>query len=588
LPTTSSPVPSSSQPKFWAVCPKRGECDTDDIISEIFNDHTVRCCSENELPGWKKNDGCEVWGRALLNNTCALDETHAFAQSVCEAAEARLCTKEELVAECTADTECGVDNSLAWSMTSAVQGPTSSPTSQTTGTSTNVPTNVPTHSASTTPTFLSTPSLPTTSSPVPSSSQPKFWAVCPKRGECDTDDIISEIFNDHTVRCCSENELPGWKKNDGCEVWGRALLNNTCALDETHAFAQSVCEAAEARLCTKEELVAECTADTECGVDNSLAWSMTSAVQGPTSSPTSQTTGTSTNVPTNVPTDSASSTPTFLSTPSSTTVPTVAPTLLVGTIGEKCEADTQGDSTAIQYWAACGRSGMCSDEPNGVFDYDTPHEVRCCRDESKEGWSKRAGCNVWTESKVDNQCYASKTFLEAECICDRRDGRLCTKEEIEGSCSQGTGCGFDNQVVWTSTKELTVSPSASPIVITIDEECASETQGNSTSVKHWALCGSGGNCNNEPNGVFDYDTPHEVRCCSNVAIEGWLKRAGCNVWTSSRSDGVCYASKNFFEAECLCNKLDGRLCTKEEIDDSCSQGTGCGFDHQVVWTIEAA
>jgi len=88
-----------------------------------------------------------------------------------------------------------------------------------------------------------------------------------------------------------------------------------------------------------------------------------------------------------------------------------------------------------------------------VFEYDTPHEVRCCSDVSKEGWFKRAGCDVWTESRIDSVCYASKNFFEAACICGKLDGRLCTKEEIEGNCSQGTGCGFDHQVVWTSTQE---------------------------------------------------------------------------------------------------------------------------------------
>merc|ERR1719491_1974702 len=238
--------------------------------------------------------------------------------------------------------------------------------------------------------------------------------------------------------------------------------------------------------------------------------------------------------------------------------------------------ETQGVSTLLKHWALCGKNGRCNDELNNeVFDYNVPHEVRCCSDVAKDGWSKRAGCTVWTESSFDSVCYASKNFLEAECICGKHDGRVCTKEEIDGNCSQGTGCGFDREVVWTSTDE----PAS------IGEQCASETQGVSTLLKHWALCGKNGRCNDELNNeVFDYNVPHEVRCCSDVAKDGWSKRAGCTVWTESSFDSVCYASKNFLEAECICGKHDGRVCTKEEIEGNCSQGTGCGFDREVVWT----
>merc|ERR1719491_2812572 len=179
LPTTSSPV--SAESKFWAVCPKSGECDSDDTVSETWKYHALRCCSNTLILGWKKNNGCDVWGRSLLDKTCALDETYSFALNVCTLAGARLCTKEELVGECTMDTECEADNTLVWSSSSAIQGPTESPTSQTSGINYSPAIQAP----STLP--ISNPiSLPTTSSPVSvqptTSSQPKFWAVCPKRG----------------------------------------------------------------------------------------------------------------------------------------------------------------------------------------------------------------------------------------------------------------------------------------------------------------------------------------------------------------------------------------------------------------------
>merc|ERR1712048_719687 len=185
--STSTTSPSS---QFWAVCPKSGECDEEDTISESSEWHTVRCCSDEEKPGWKKNDGCNVWGQSLIDKTCSIHESHSLALGICLSAGARLCTKEELAAECTADSGCGADNRLAWSSSSAAQGPTASPTSGTTGVNTPSPT---TSTTSEFPTALSSPSP----SPSPSSStsttspSSQFWAVCPKSGECDEEDTIS-------------------------------------------------------------------------------------------------------------------------------------------------------------------------------------------------------------------------------------------------------------------------------------------------------------------------------------------------------------------------------------------------------------
>merc|ERR1712048_795920 len=231
-PTTVSPTSAASpSPQFWAVCPKSGECDEEAKISDSFEWHTVRCCSDEEKPGWKKNDGCDVWGRSLIDRTCRIHENHTFALGICLSAGARLCTKEELAAECTADSGCGADNRLAWSSSSAAQGPTASPTSGTTGINTPSPT---TSTTSEFPTALSSPSP----SPSPSSStsttspSSQFWAVCPKSGECDEEDTISESSEWHTVRCCSDEEKPGWKKNDGCDVWGQSLIDKTCSIHE--------------------------------------------------------------------------------------------------------------------------------------------------------------------------------------------------------------------------------------------------------------------------------------------------------------------------------------------------------------------
>merc|ERR1712019_327253 len=305
---------------------------------------------------------------------------------------------------------------------------------------------------------------PTTVSPTSAASpSSQFWAVCPKSGECDEEDTISESSEWHTVRCCSDEEKPGWKKNDGCDVWGQSLIDKTCSIHESHSLALGICLSAGARLCTKEELAAECTADSGCGADNRLAWSSSSAAQGPTASPTSRTTGINTpsptttstvlptSAPTPVPTSAPTPVPTSLPTPTPTLAPTSAPTQDELPIADQCASETDGDSTTAKYWAMCGRKNMCANESNDVFNYDVDHDVRCCSNTAKPGWIKRRGCSVWARSKFDGVCMRNKNFLEAECICEKYGGRLCTKEEIDRDCSARTGCRLDKELVWTST-----------------------------------------------------------------------------------------------------------------------------------------
>jgi len=252
-----------------------------------------------------------------------------------------------------------------------------------------------------------------------------------------------------------------------------------------------------------------------------------------------------------------------------------------------------------------------------VFENDELHEVRCCSDTAKDGWTKRAGCNVWVESKPGDLCYASKTWAHATCICEKYDARLCTKEENENNCGRQTGCAFDRQLVWTSTPDdssvvpsptsspvvssptttlsptsspvvssptTTLSPTLSPVSGTIDEQCASESAFAFNPYKHWAVCGAQGKCDVEEAGVFENDELHEVRCCSDTAKDGWTKRAGCNVWVESKPGDLCYASKTWAHATCICEKYDARLCTKEENENNCGRQTGCAFDRQLVWT----
>ncbi len=81
---------------------------------------------------------------------------------------------------------------------------------------------------------------------------------------------------------------------------------------------------------------------------------------------------------------------------------------------------------------------------------------------------------------------------------------------------------------------------------------------------------------------------HEVRCCKEQEFDsgGWTSKCGdFDEWIKGRSkiDGECH-SLSFWDAFRLCNDADGRLCTKEEVENSCVKGTGCSYDREQVWT----
>mmetsp|Transcript_14306 Transcript_14306/g.23868 ORF Transcript_14306/g.23868 Transcript_14306/m.23868 type:complete len:83 (+) Transcript_14306:285-533(+) len=59
-------------------------------------------------------------------------------------------------------------------------------------------------------------------------------------------------------------------------------------------------------------------------------------------------------------------------------------------------------------------------------------------------------------SRADSKsmgCVHQETFWDALYVCNDTDGRLCTKGEVENSCTKGTGCRHDADLVWTCTEK---------------------------------------------------------------------------------------------------------------------------------------
>ena len=76
---------------------------------------------------------------------------------------------------------------------------------------------------------------------------------------------------------------------------------------------------------------------------------------------------------------------------------------------------------------------------------------------------------------------------------------------------------------------------------------------------------------------------HAVRCCSDVEINGWRQKKTCNVWAESDIWGVC-KELNWSGANKFCKDQSARLCTREELEASCTEETGCTFDNRLIWS----
>merc|ERR1712038_1160512 len=246
------------------------------------------------------------------------------------------------------------------------------------------------------------------------------------------------------------------------------------------------------------------------------------------------------------------------STPGDPTVtPTIAPT----------QPPAPSNNVPTQHWAGCGRVGSCPTEEQKLYDSSVLREVRCCSDVQLSGFTRRSGCEVYSESEFGQTCYHNKDFGEAEDICSQHGGRLCTKAELEASCTSGTGCQHDRDIIWSSTP---AEPTSTPTIVPTQAPVPSAAP-----LQHWAVCGSVGRCSSEEEKLYDHSVLHEVRCCSDVELSGWTYKAACDVWAESKFGQTCYHNKDFWEAEDICSQHGGRLCTKAELEASCTSGTGC-------------
>jgi len=107
------------------------------------------------------------------------------------------------------------------------------------------------------------------------------------------------------------------------------------------------------------------------------------------------------------------------------------------------------------------------------------------------------------------------------------------------------------------------------------------------------VCGKGYDCA-EGDGNLDIvkmNSSHKVRCCRDCVNDGscssnWEQKCvdyAPEVYARSKKRGKCYV-EDFCSAMDVCaDVFGGRLCTPEEVLESCAKGTGCKYDKEMVW-----
>jgi hypothetical protein len=118
-----------------------------------------------------------------------------------------------------------------------------------------------------------------------------------------------------------------------------------------------------------------------------------------------------------------------------------------------------GPDASTSYLLACGSSSSRSCKgQTAAANEAADHEVRCCRDSPASGWAQPSSrddicSDVWGRSTDANGvCQDALNHEEASAMCAEMGGRLCTAEELLGDCTRDTGCGHNNDMIWSSTE----------------------------------------------------------------------------------------------------------------------------------------
>jgi len=250
--------------------------------------------------------------------------------------------------------------------------------------------------------------------------------------------------------------------------------------------------------------------------------------------------------------------PTAIPTGSPTTIPTEMPTL--------------SPTTPSYYVVQGNQQAPCEDTTDTtcasrIVSPDEIYGVRCCADSDPGGWllNSETGCTVFAQSNIPD-CETTD-YSTAVQLCSDAGGRLCTKEELKypNLCAANSGCGFNGQMVWSSTEGILSLTVAKYYIV----------QGYSLAGCLETTCTTR---------AVGKDDRWRVRCCADTNPGGWMQRDGCSIYSQSRVPNC--VSTDWDTAVELCSAAGGRLCTREEIEapNYCAANSGCGFNRYMIWS----
>jgi len=187
--------------------------------------------------------------------------------------------------------------------------------------------------------------------------------------------------------------------------------------------------------------------------------------------------------------------------------------------------------------------------------------VACCSYDGQTCYRHDNEGNCWNGDRhIIGNDGARKTWFEAFKICNEAGYRLCASQnELDKCC--GTGCLYDNVIMWTSIEDSKYIAR---------DGCSTNNPGD--------LFGP------QPGGYNAYSSSADVACCSYDGQTCYRHDNEGNCWNGDRhiigNDG---ARKTWFEAFKICNEAGYRLCASQNELDKCC-GTGCLYDNVIMWT----
>merc|ERR1711957_982795 len=190
---------------------------------------------------------------------------------------------------------------------------------------------------------------------------------------------------------------------------------------------------------------------------------------------------------------------------------------------------------------------------------------------------KKSGCSVWATS-LDCQVNLHSYAVD---LCENFGARLCTRDELASSCTAGSGCQFDYELIWSSTliEVPSSSPSRAPTNVASTSPSSAPIDVDMPSAVYYVACGNQA-CTEGLLSTADESEEHEIRCCSDTEVSGYKKNSGCSVWATSLD---CHVNSHSNAVD-LCDNVDARLCTRDELTLNCSAGSGCRFDYELIWS----